>query len=80
MYTCDWCPQIRDFRKGIINQSTGNIYSFLKQNGYEYIVLDYNLFNTYGENTTQEFVNSLMSTKSYNVVHQADGMIIAQVI
>ena len=40
MDNCDWCAGNIEFRKGFLNKTAGQVYTFLKQEGYEYLILD----------------------------------------
>lgn len=40
MDNCDWCPEYLEFRKNFINKTPDGTYLFLKQQGYQYFILD----------------------------------------
>ncbi len=61
MVTCRWCPQVRDFKKAGFNQSAPEIYEFLKQQNYEYVIIEGQFFKQYGPaiyNATQATLGS----------------------
>ena len=78
-YSCDWCPEIREFRKDIGNKSAQEIHSFLKSNNYEYIYMDFRYAQRAGENKTGEQLKELSESGLFLPGHQASGVIILQV-
>ena len=40
MANCDWCSENREFRKGFLDKTPTQTYSFLKAQGYQYLLLD----------------------------------------
>ncbi|MEK6905454.1 MAG: hypothetical protein AABX24_03560 [Nanoarchaeota archaeon] len=43
MFSCDWCQEIKDFRKDIIYKPHDELYSFLIRNDYEYFMINKNM-------------------------------------
>mgnify|MGYP001566010923 FL=1 len=39
-FSCMWCQDLVDFREDIIHKDAKELYSFLKRNEYEYLVLN----------------------------------------
>ncbi len=60
-FSCLWCPEVLDFRKDLLNKNVQELYSFLQQQGYQYLILNGAMdrkyaLGTYGENTTNELL------------------------
>jgi hypothetical protein len=80
-FSCDWCQEIIDFRRDILSHNAEELYTFLKANGYQFLVIsgpmDYRYLNKqYGEETEglinqkyQEILNSGLFTP----VHQVEN-------
>jgi len=58
MANCDWCLENREFRKGFLDKTPAQTYSFLKAQGYQYLLLDTMSIPWYQavENKSQETV------------------------
>jgi hypothetical protein len=39
-FSCLWCENVRDFRKDIIHRNADELYLFLKENEYEYFIIN----------------------------------------
>ena len=57
-YSCEWCAQDYAFRKDIIHRTGEELHTFLKQEGYEYLVLNGQmdakyLGKVFGQNETE---------------------------
>ncbi len=56
-FSCAWCAEVVNFRKDILHQDGRELHSFLKLNGYEYLLINGNMDSKYfrgqfGENET----------------------------
>jgi hypothetical protein len=86
-YSCSWCPNVLEFRKTMINSSLDDVYSFLKSNNYEYLVISGMSFRylarDFGENETQDhmasLLNELQNTSKFSLFKQNQGAIILAV-
>ncbi|HLC96375.1 MAG TPA: hypothetical protein VJH97_03575 [Candidatus Nanoarchaeia archaeon] len=75
-YSCLWCQNVIDFRQDILSHNVTELYTFLKENDYEYLLLgrmDY-LYLATDENSTalldrriQEISNSGLFRPAYQV-------------
>lgn len=57
-FSCDWCQEIIDFRATILSHDATALHSFLRQQGYEYLLLNQNMDfrffqKQFGENETR---------------------------
>ena len=78
-FTCHWCPEIKDFQKNGINKTSEEIYSWLKQNKYEYLVVDGQTSRKFGQNQTNSMMTSLGTQFNLQTVFQNNGMIILRI-
>ena len=78
-FSCDWCANVLDFREDILHKNVDQIHSFLKNNNYEYFLInpamDTKYFNKlFGENETKvilpQFYNDMTTTRKFMLVHQ----------
>lgn len=86
-YGCEWCSDIIDFREDIINKNASQLYTFLKTNNYEYMIISgmsyKSLGDKFGVNETKEHINNLLneiSNENFQIAHQTQGMILFRVI
>ncbi len=59
--SCLWCQEVIDFRKDILHQDAVSLHTFLKQQGYEYIILNGNMdrkmfTSQFGVNETEKML------------------------
>ncbi|HII16622.1 TPA: hypothetical protein HA361_01790 [Candidatus Woesearchaeota archaeon] len=82
MYSCEWCAPVREMRRNLFGVDAGSLHSFLKDQGYEYMVVGgmsvRQLSEVHGVNETAAFLNSVISTMAgssmITPVHQTQGM------
>ena len=86
MDNCDWCVENIKFREGFMNRSLGEIYSFLKKEGYQYFILDSMSFRNYdfGDKTQEvimgKFQEYFNEKDKFVVVYQNKGGVILKVV
>ena len=56
MYSCDWCPDVIEFRKSTINKTPEEIHNFLKKEQYEYAIIDAHYAEKYGANENKDLI------------------------
>lgn len=61
MYSCGWCDDVISFREDILHKDVSQVYPFLKEKGYKYVLIvpGYvyaNYEESLGENITQELI------------------------
>ena len=76
MYSCEWCTDIKEFRKTAINQSAGDLHTFLKGEAYEYLVIDARTVRKFGENKTNEEIQELVESNLFKPIHQQQGILV----
>jgi hypothetical protein len=75
-WSCYWCDDIRAFRQEILERDSTELHTFLKENNYEYLVIngpmDFKHFEDKYNNTeellTQRY-NEFTASSSFTVVH-----------
>ncbi len=81
-YSCEWCQEVQDIRASILEQDANDLYTFLKENEYEYFVvnplMDLKYFNALFEiNGTQTLLQQryteFLDSGLFTPVHQAEG-------
>ena len=78
-FTCHWCPEIRDFQKTGINKTSEDLYSWLKQNKYEYLIVDGQTVKKFGANQTNTMLVSLGTKFNLQPVFQNNGILILRI-
>lgn len=85
-YSCLWCEEVLDFRNQIIYQDADALHTFLKSQGYEYLVLngrmDSRYFGkTFGENATTTLLpqryNEILNSRKFVPVYQKENLFLA---
>jgi len=87
-YSCQWCEDIVNFRKDLLDKDLNEIHAFLKRNNYEYMILSgmsYRLLgDKFGENKTSESITNLLEELSksnhFTVAYQDKATIILRVM
>ena len=86
-YSCEWCDNVIMFRENILDKNVSQLYSFLKNNDYEYIIISgmaYKSFGQkFGENKTKETItnllNNIQDSIKFTVAYQTKGALILNV-
>ncbi len=85
-YSCLWCEEVLDFREKIIYQDAAALHSFLKNQGYEYLVLNGGMDSRYfrkifGENVTAALLpqryNEILNSGRFLPVYQKENLFLA---
>ncbi len=89
MNACVWCESYREFHPTVLDQNLDTVYSWLKQEQYEYIVfggmeVKY-LGRTYGEEVVLERIGQLVGEMGqqparFQLVHQQNGFILFKIL
>ena len=79
MFTCHWCSNIRDYMDNNFNDTAQDTHSWLKNNEYEYIILDGQTAKWLGQEATNNKIKSLGESGLFKPVFQNQGAIILQV-
>jgi len=77
-FICSWCPDVREFQKNAINLSATEVYAKLKNDKYQYIVVDGQAAKKFGQNETIKMLQGLVSLVLQPVA-QNNGFIIFKV-
>jgi hypothetical protein len=86
-FSCLWCDEVIEFRKDLLYKNSSELYSWLKKQRYEYLIVDgmsyRNLGEIYGENKTNEILpqrfEEIGSFEKFQVAHQTKGMVIFRI-
>lgn len=86
MASCEWCPEIWNYRKDLYYKTPQEINQWLKSKEYEYAVVDF-MYVKDGEenrnisrNITLKQMNDLVASQLFVPVHQTEGRIVLKVI
>ena len=80
-YQCAWCPDEKKFKSDLYNLNSSGIHAWLKQRGYEYLIvggMTYNYVRDFTDkNTTliQPKINELIRSQLFVPARQTEGMI-----
>ena len=78
-FTCHWCPDVREFQREGVTQPPEEIYSWLKENQYEYFIVDGQTVQKFGANETNTMLSGLTSNFNLQPVFQNNGIIIFRI-
>jgi len=78
-FICHWCPEVREFQKTWVNKTSDEIYSFLKQNKYQYLSVDVQTAKKFGQNVTNTMLTSLAAKYNLQPVYQNSDIIILKI-
>jgi len=82
-YGCNWCQEELDFRKEYLTKNVVELHSFLRNRGYEYLVINPSmdhrqLRKRYGDNETSNLLtqryNEISSSGLFSVAYQKEGL------
>lgn len=76
-FICHWCSDVREFQRTGIKKTPEEIYSWLKENGYKYMVIDAQTAKKIGVNETSMMLEGL--AKKYSVQQVTQGFFILRV-
>ncbi|MFH1313823.1 MAG: hypothetical protein ABIJ00_11440 [Candidatus Eisenbacteria bacterium] len=86
MDICEWCIPELEFGKDTLSRSGEEIYNWLKENNYEYLIISGKSFSAfvgnYGPNTNlmiQKVIDDLHNFR-FELVMQNEGMILLRLI
>jgi len=86
-YSCLWCDNVIEFREGLLEKNISDVYTWLKRNRYEYLMVDGMTYRSFGsllgENRTNELVpqrlEEINSFGKFEVVYQTGGGVIFRI-
>ncbi len=80
MMTCFWCEDVREYKKIGFNLSAEKNYNWLKEKGYEYIVIDSETVRKFGTERTNKKINEIVSINKFQVIYNKPGLILFKVL
>jgi len=78
-FICFWCGEIKEFKKTGANKTASEINSFLRENGYEYLIIDGQYAQKYGSNETNAKLQELAQSGLFRPVFQNQGAVIFKI-
>jgi len=86
--SCAWCKDVVDFRSDQLNRSVGELYTFLKNNKYDYITIGGMSFKYnskyFGDNYTNEripvILDEITKSEKFRIIHQTKGMVLFKIL
>ena len=75
-FICFWCEKIKEFKKTGASKTASEISSFLKENSYEYLIIDGQYAQKYGSNETNTKLQELAESGLFRPVFQNQGAVI----
>ncbi|MDA1196449.1 MAG: hypothetical protein O2779_00615 [Nanoarchaeota archaeon] len=85
-FSCRWCDDVIEFREGLLNRTSQEVYTWSKKNNYEYILFDGKAFrdhqSKYGNKTTQllnQHIQEFSQLPQATVAFQNPGIIIFKI-
>ena len=86
MYACVWCEDYARFHDDVLLKNVSDVYSWLKSNGYDYLVfgaMDYRALGNRYENASEMLstrIQEIGSSGRFKVEYQNNGMVLFKVI
>lgn len=68
MYSCDWCPDIQAYKEEGFNQTPQETHEWLRQNDYEYMIIDTRTAQMFGPNATNEKIQEYVQSGLFRPV------------
>lgn len=87
-FSCAWCPEIVELRKGLLEKNISVVAPVLRSQGYKYLIMDgmaiKNNIGKYGQNETEKLFGERLaeigSSGDFRPAYQTKGMIVFGVI
>ena len=76
MYTCHWCPYMRDYQKSGFNQTANENHNWLKSKGYEYLIVDGQTVRRFGAEESNQKLQELGNSGLFTPIFQNQGAVI----
>tara|TARA_Y100000310_G_scaffold311245_1_gene357356 strand:- start:26 stop:766 length:741 start_codon:yes stop_codon:yes gene_type:complete len=80
MFSCHWCPNIRNYMDTGFNESAQDTYNWLKNNNYEYIIIDGQTAREFGPEQVNQKVNGFAGSGLFQAVFQNQGGVIFRIV
>ena len=77
-YICHWCPDVREFQQTAINKTAQKTVSRLRNDRYQYIVVDGQAAKKFGQNETNTMIQGLANL-GLQPLAQNNGFIIFRI-
>ena len=78
-YTCHWCDDIRGYMRNNFNESPEDTYNWLKNNNYEYLIIDGQTVSKFGANESNIKLQGLVQSGLFQPVFQNQGAVIFKI-
>ena len=78
-FICSWCQDVKEFQKTSINMTATEVYSKLKNDKYQYAVIDGQAAKKFGQNKTNNLISPLVTQFNLQPVFQNNGIIILKI-
>jgi hypothetical protein len=79
MYTCHWCDDVSSYRQEGFNQTAQETYNWLKNNNYEYLIIDGQTARKFGGEETNRKMQGLTESGLFQPVLQNQGAVIFKI-
>jgi hypothetical protein len=78
-YTCHWCLDVREFQRTGINKPSEEVYKWLKEHNYEYLIIDGQTAQKFGSNSTSVLLEGLGENQPVQIAFQNSGFILLKI-
>ena len=79
MFTCHWCDDIRGYMRNNFNESPEDTYNWLKNNNYEYLIIDGQTVRKFGADESNIKVQGLVQSGLFQPVFQNQGAVVFKI-
>ncbi|MBN1157008.1 hypothetical protein JXA85_05295 [Candidatus Woesearchaeota archaeon] len=79
-YSCEWCPDIDEYRKTAFDRTAVELNSWLKSKKYEYLLIDGRTLRNFGINETTIKAQELVSSDLFIPVKQSESFLALRVV
>jgi hypothetical protein len=78
--SCGWCKEVLDFRNQSYNYNANELYTWLKNQGYEYLIIDNFYAEDYGVNKTNERLGVITPSNKFSLSYKTQSAFIFKII
>lgn len=79
MYTCQWCDDVRDYKRTKFNETATDTYNWLKSKEYSYLIIDGQTVQRFGANESNQKIKELAESGQFQAVFQNQGAVIFKI-
>ncbi len=79
-FTCNWCDDIKEYKRNGFNQTIEQNYNWLKKEEYKFIIIDGQTARKFGTNETNNKIRGFIESNNFKPTFSNNGMLIFGVV